>query len=367
MNMVNQSFENLAQRSLAYFLVTYPPFTSIHSTEASEVEQRNTYLFIKGIYERIYNDPSLLGLKDIPDDSFNDWEFHKTNPKLAVKIRDGIKKVDQFISLIFNICLSNKVNDNTFSVSKSDIEIKSTALKQLQKFDIQVKTTESEYLISFPIKADGLILLAKISKENIDSESGQQKASLLFSRGVFDAASPWTSEVFRNMFDGKEAFDKLMDFLIKNNYIRADGKENVSLNYIKNYGDVKEKLKSAWAERTHGGIEIVYEETRKNQQLISLRVPYFADILKNHDKMNDKVKSFVVNTTKKCDDCGYCVQTDKSGKRAKAYIMVDEFELCPLFCGFQYRWKKVDVTLAENMIEMLQFIDEIFHDRSAIR
>lgn len=34
-SMINKSFENLAQRSIYYFLATYPSFYSINSTDAS--------------------------------------------------------------------------------------------------------------------------------------------------------------------------------------------------------------------------------------------------------------------------------------------------------------------------------------------
>ncbi len=360
MHMINQTFKNLAQRSVCYYLVTYPPFFSVQSLEATEEDQKNAYLFIKGIYERIYNDPSLIGLKLLTDDSFNDWEFHKTKPQLVVKIRDGIKKIDQFLALIFNICMSDQIDENTFSMNKNENTIKAAVLKQLVEFDIQVKIIDNEYLISFPIKVDGLKLLANISNQSISMENERQQAYLLFSRGVFDVSSPWTIEIFKNMFDNQEAYGKLINFLIQNNYLRNDFRENINLNFIKNYGSVDEKLKAAWAERTHGGIEIIYEETRKNQPLISLRIPYFSEILKNQNKMNEKVKSFVINTSKKCDNCGYCVQTDKTGKRPLVFFTVEEFNICPLFCGFQYRWKTIDPILADYMIEMLQFIDELF-------
>jgi len=360
MNLINQKLDSLAQRSVCYFLVTYPPFTPIISSEATEEEQKSAYLFIKEIYESVYHGPSLLGLKNLPDNSFSDWEYHKTNPQLVVNIRDGIKKVEQFIALLYQICLSRQICDTTFSISRSEIELKTASRKQLEKFGINTNVTENEYLFKFPIKVNGLRLLANIAKQSIAGES--DKDSLLFSRGVFDPVTPWTQEVFKGMFDEGEAFDTLMEFFQREGYLRIDGRNSVSLNYVKNYSYKEEKLKSAWAERTHGGIELIYEETRNNQPLIALRIPYFDQVLIAYNRMNDKVKSFVLNTSKKCDNCGYCTQTDKTGKRPRAYITNDEFKICPLFCGYQYRWKTIDNILVENMIELLQFVDEIFQD-----
>lgn len=194
----------------------------------------------------------------------------------------------------------------------------------------------------------------------------KSKASILFSRGIFEIGAPWNREVFGNMFADRKPFDNFIDFLEQNGYMRIDNKEynnQISLDYIKNYGKLEDELKWAWAERTHSGIEVVYEEIKKSQPLISLRIPYFMEILKNNEKMNEQVKNFVVSTTKKCDGCRYCIQTDKTGKRPFAYISINEYRLCPLFAGFQYRWKTLNDKTVEGMVELLKFIDEIFSDR----
>ena len=89
-------------------------------------------------------------------------------------------------------------------------------------------------------------------------------------------------------------------------------------------------------------------------------MPFFDELLKNSDKMNEKVKNFIVNTSKKCDNCRYCVQTDKTGKRPLIFASVGEYKICPLFCGFSYRWKTLNEETVDNIIEILKFIDEIF-------
>ena len=360
-----KSFDNLAQRSLNYFLATYPPFIPVRSDAATAEEQETVYLFLKSIYEKAYNDPSLLKLKAIPDDSYSDWEFHKAKPELITEIRDSIKKVEQLIFLLFQICLSKQLDENSFFVPETDMEIKPSALKQLRNFDIQYQASGDGYTFTFPVKTAGLKLLAETSMQNRGNGIDIPKPHMLFSRGVFDPNHPWTYEVFRNLSKEWNAFDRLISFLDRNDYERIDCSEGFSLNYVKNYGKKREKLKAAWAERTHGGIELVYEEARRNPVLLSLRIPYFKEILEHSDKMDDKLKSFITGTTKKCDGCRYCVQTDKSGTRPLAAINVDDHDLCPLFCGFSYRWRTIDDDLVDNIIELLQFIDEAFRERCA--
>lgn len=365
--MINKSFENLAQRSIYYFLATYPSFYSVNSADVSTDEQKAAYEFIKGIYEKLYENPVLLGFKTIPDDSFGDWEPQKAKPALAPAIRNIIKKVEEFIAMLLSVSLYGLVEGNTLKVNKHDVELKPSLIKQLAAFGVDVKKKENEYVLDFPFNVKGLKLLAGISVQNVKPpKDGKQKPYLLFSRGVFDVTAPWSREVFGNMFTDRNSFNTLIGFLEQNGYKRIDNKEynnQISLDYIRSYGKPEDELKWAWAERTHGGIEVVYEEIKKNQPLISLRIPYFGEILKNNEKMNEQVKNFVVSITKKCDGCRYCVQTDKTGKRPFACIPIDEYMLCPLFAGFQYRWKSLNDKTVEGMIEMLKFIDEIFADR----
>lgn len=367
-NMINKVFENLPQRSIYYFIATYPSFSPVQSETATAEEQKNANRFIKNIYEKLFADPTLMGFKTIPDNSLDDWEQQKEKPGLVPKIRGTTAKIEDFIAVIFQISLMGKPVDDNITIDKSDIQIKPSLYKQFKNFNIKAITTDTQYSFTFPEKTvNGLALLAQISNDNAKPpKDGKQKPYLLFSRGIFNVNAPFTQEVFGNMLEDRAAFDELIAFLEGNNYQRIDNKEfnhQISLDYIKNYGDPNDELKWAWSERARGGIEVVYDETRKNQPVFSLRIPYFQDLLKQSDRMNDQVKSFIINTSKKCDGCRYCVQTDKTGKRPLAYINVNEYKICPYFCGFQYRWKSLDDKTVKNMIEMLTFIDEIFADR----
>jgi hypothetical protein len=78
--------------------------------------------------------------------------------------------------------------------------------------------------------------------------------------------------------------------------------------------------------------------------------------------MSEKNKSFVINHTKKCDGCRYCVQTDKTGSRPLASIQViyeqKKYNLCPYFPGYCYSWTNINDDLVDQLIEMLSFMDK---------
>lgn len=366
-SMINQDFENLAQRSIYNFIATYSPFYPIKSTEVSTEEQRNAYDFIKNIFERAYENPVLIGLKIEPDDSYGNWELHKTKPKLAPAIRDNIKKLEELINVLWSVSLNGHIQGETIMIKQEEIDLKSSLIKKLSAIGLVVTKLEDSYVFHFNFSPKGLKLLAEISLKNEKvSKDGHPKPYLLFSRGVFDAEATWLQEVFGTMFVDRKPYDRLMTFLQVNNYQRIDNKEHspqISIDYIKCYGKIDDPLKAAWGERTHGGIEFTYEECRKHQSLIGLRIPYFSEILKNHEKMNEKLKGLVIYKNKKCDGCRYCVQTDKTGKRPFAFVDIDGHKLCTMFAGFMYVWRELDDLGTDCIIEMLTFIDELFADR----
>lgn len=84
--------------------------------------------------------------------------------------------------------------------------------------------------------------------------------------------------------------------------------------------------------------------------------------MEHFEEMADALKAFVMNRTKKCNGCKYCVQTDKTGQRPLACINVKYKEenvlLCPYFPGFTYCFTRLDAELADNIIMMLDFMDQ---------
>jgi hypothetical protein len=187
---------------------------------------------------------------------------------------------------------------------------------------------------------------------------------LRFSRPMFDLTNSYTIDILKNLIENKPAFQLLEDFFVQNGYKRVDFRENeISLDWVKNYDKKDEPLKSSWGERTHGGISIYYDYKKKNQIVFGLRVPKFKELLLHFNEMDDQLKELVILKTKKCDGCGYCTQTDKTGTRKPQYTTVThngEYNLCQPFPGFSYAWTHLDEKAACDMIKLLSFIDRTF-------
>ena len=95
--------------------------------------------------------------------------------------------------------------------------------------------------------------------------------------------------------------------------------------------------------------------------VFAICIPKMKNLLMLFSSMEQDLKDFVVDRTKKCDGCRYCVQTDKSGKRELAKIAITNrganYDLCPYFPGYNFCWERLDTRLVEKMIQMLDFMD----------
>jgi len=74
----------------------------------------------------------------------------------------------------------------------------------------------------------------------------------------------------------------------------------------------------------HTGISAQYDFYTQDPACFGLCIPNgLKTYLDVFDTMSAKNKNFVVNRTKKCDGCRYCVQTDKTGTRPLAFVQVN--------------------------------------------
>jgi len=379
-----KSFENLAQRSINYFLVSMPQFTAVKSESANKKEQENAYNFIKGIYEKLNNNPELLGLKIQADDCYPDWWTpKKEKPGLPEKIRGNIKSINIFIETIFNIVNTDKstgTDENKsgmLTITKDTLILKPAVLKHLSAFGINHEKVKENFIFTFPKDTlKGLKLLAEISSEysknnSIEIHKKTINPFFLFLHGIFNPQTSYTTEIFRGLFENKEAYDKLINYFENNKFIRLDNKEHsggmkcdkVSFDYIKFYGEPDGKIGNCWKTRNFSGIEITYDELTQSQTRVGIHLPFFSEILENTDKMSESLRKYV-SEQNKCGGCRYCVQMDKTKTKPLRFVKVGENNICTVFTfGYQYNHLYEGMWLPDAVSELMDFIDKLFADR----
>jgi len=375
---MNKAFDSLAQRGTHYFLATMPTFHPIVSQSATAKEQEAAYNFIKDIYEKLYADPSLLGLKTPLDDCYPEWWTpKKEKPGLPENIRSPIKSINLLMEALYHIVYFGKQKGDTFALAKEAYEIKPAMLKKIPNFDIDAANVGESYAFTFPKGvAQGLKLLGQISTGNAERanpaiHSRPMAAFTLFAHGVFDPQAPYTAEVFRRIVQNDAAFDKVIDYFARPGFTRLDHKEYrtgikgdaFSLDYVKQYGKPEGVVGAAWKTRNFSGIEFTYNELTQSSMTIGLHIPFFSEVMAKSDQMSDSLRDFVANFNK-CSGCRYCVQLDKTKTKPIRVVKVGNSNLCTVFVfGFTFNNLGDNMWFADGIIELMEFVDKVLMGR----
>lgn len=359
-NKVGKTFETLAHRVIYSYIGSFPDFVPLKDSQASEQSQRDMYDFMKSTLSKIYEEPSLLSLPAQPDEFYEDWELQNRKPKLILAMKSISKKINDLLQIMLQIGLSGDIAGDTLVVHKDKIKFTKNMLMRLTQFGLYCEDSQDEYVFSnddYPELFPAWKLISGIAIKQSDPV-------LFFSRCMFNLNHPYAADIFSVLTNNEEAFNILRDFFEKNGYKRVECRESlISLDWVRNYGKKDEPLKASWGEREHGGISIWFDYTKRNQIFYGLRIPKFKELMLHFDEMEDRLKEFVINKNKKCDGCGYCTQTDKTGARKRLYQPVSHngnYNLCLLFPGFSYVWTSIDEHTAEIIILFLKYIDKVF-------
>lgn len=320
----------------------------------SDGEKAAAYDFITSIYSNVINSAD-NGLPKTPDVHFRPWEQQRERQGDVKIIRDAFKKIETLVAELYSIVENSEIDGDGFVLAKK-ISKNLSALLKLSNATIDGN------LLRLPEKcALGLKELAEISKKNviaITDGNFPDKEYLYFSRCVFSPADNWVAKAFDRGLSANGQLLRLCEQLESRGYKRVDCKDGkrISLDYIKSYGK-DAPLKISWADKTHYGIELTFEDLRLEPYFIWLRLPSYKGVLENLGKYSQTVKNFIFENGKNCDGCRYCVQTDKTGTRPLANVKVDDKRKCTYFPSFNYNWRHLDEKLVDNFLSTL---DEVY-------
>ncbi len=351
------TYESNYGRAAAYYLATCAP------APVGE-ERRRAYELIIAIYSAIVSDAAAIGYKPVPDVSFEVWEPHKGREKDIKYIRGAITKIEELIAELFYLAESVEIRMDGALLPEG-----ATLGRMLEKVLCVVGVIIHRYSGRIQLIApkgcfDGLRELATISRTHtIPIMDGPKEGIpyLYFSRCVFEPSENWIALAFDKMLGADGRLVWLCSQLEKRGYRRIDcydGKR-ISLDYVKQHGKKEEPIKLPYAERTHSGINLSYEELKLEPGCLTLRMPMFKTILKCAQKLPENVVGFIERFTKTCDGCRFCVQMDKTHTRSLASVNMGEKNKCPYFPAFGMNWRQLPPELAEIILVLFDALDEL--------
>ncbi|MDR0399383.1 MAG: hypothetical protein LBH51_00390, partial [Treponema sp.] len=268
---------------------------------------------MKDLYRLAFDEP-LLFVSSLHEDDAYPKRYKKPygKPELIKNMRKFLKEMD---SLLQNMYLLGR--DSNVKINKRQREI----LSRLGIHDYDKLPAAWAWMANRP------------ESNNIE-----------FAYCLFDRDYPYTSDIYAN-FLGESAFRKLEDWMIARGYKRYNIYDvtasdcKLSLTYANPLWDKHPPGGGFEYKIKHTGISVIYEPTIRNPVVLGLCIPNgLKTYLNAFDLVDEKTRGFVIDRTKKCDGCGYCIQTDKTGSRPLAHIPVDyegkKYNLCPYFPGY---------------------------------
>lgn len=336
-----KTHESLEQRMIGTYLDMLPSQESFQSEDHAEKEMIQ---ILHALMNTLYNKPTLLFSTLHTDDAYNN-RFNKSadkKPELLKDMRTAEKKINSLIEYLSSCGSGNRT----------------------AKIPSSYKNILGEIGIDISIKDGSISFSSKIYKsidEDVSAlhEEIQSNSITNYRCLFFNEQSALLN--YRTLSGNPEQFNRLIDYL-KSSYHFFKTQNAVSLEYIKGKNN-SIPLKGGFQYKVnHIGVSMYYEPLVKMSASYSLCIPSMKKLLSFFYDMEDDLKQFILLMTKKCDNCRYCVQTDKTGTRERACISVEreneKYSLCPYFPGYSYTFDHFDGQIVDYMIKLLVFMDE---------
>jgi len=330
-------YASLEQHLAQNYLCFLPSFIPDMNAPVSAEEQERFYYLIKELYQLAFDEPLLFVTQLHADDAypnrFNRKGYGK--PELHRNMVKFTKSIDMLLEAMF-----------------------------LMGKDEVCKLTKKQAAV---LSRLGIADFANLPPAWIWMSTREAASLTSFSYCLFDCDYPYTSEIYARLL-GEAGFKKLENWMLSNGYKRFDIYDVVASNCRLSLTIANPK----WNENPptggfeykikHTGISARFEPYIKDPVVFGLCIPNgLKPYLEDFSFMDKELQDFVVKHTKKCDKCGYCVQTDKSKTRPLAITPVEydgsTYPFCTYFPGYNYCWTSIDYNLADALIRMLSFLD----------
>jgi hypothetical protein len=319
-NKVGQSFDSLGKRIAYSYLAAYPVFKPVENCGASELSQRQMYDFLYETIENIYNDLSLINVPDEPDDSYEWWQLNKDKPDLILKMRKIEKNFIDFFDYFIKIGKLGEAKDNALFISKADMRIPQKTKERLSRFGLICEESKDSYIISHP-KYNEIFPAWKVHSSIPEEHVTRSQNMMNFIHGRFGGKQYTAVEMFGKICN-QEHVAELESYFLSKGYTLVND-------------EMKVMYKKEYPKNQKAFMEIYFDWRKKNQMVYNFKVPHFTALMKSFDSMDDELQGFIVERTKNCDGCGYCIQTDKTGKRQRLALPLkfrgETLVKCPLF------------------------------------
>ena len=321
-NKMGKDFENLGQRMTYVLAAQMSLLNTVDSGTASAKAQEELYSFICDYYISVFNDPSLIGIDDLPDECENNTH----GGKHYLETRKLMRKVQKKITDVFDwLILCGKIGaieDKKLITNKKEAKLTKKKLEVLERLGLQFVINDSELSIistKYPEIMIALKYIADISPE--------KNSYMYIFRGIFNTDYNYYPEVYREHCTSPVAFDRVIDYVRSHGFCEefqlADSLHEMKYTFTKTHNDMELKFHCQYDVRYYYQLSFTFVDDKK----------VFRWVLENFNNFDEQIQDLFFEKNKKCNKCGWCNQTDRS--KPLAFITVnyrgENVELCPYF------------------------------------
>lgn len=341
-----KEFDSLEQRIVRYhydLLAPYYPCKDIF-----EVSQREYYDFVNEIYDKLFTAPEGFFSKIYEDDAhpnrFNNASYGK--PELKRHMKSDYEKITELFNLLKDIGITGSVTEDGIH---SNNEISSKQKKQLLYMGFEVT---NDFIIHKKYKNMG---------NAIKYLAGKERALCSLMYCWFYESYSYLENTFAKHYD-TEQYNRLTGWLRQNGYLRNVGSGTGSvLDYYKSINKKETPVGYAiHGDKFHYGFTFEFRYEPRVMFHCEPRIIKYVEMLKKYDELSENTKKLILQRTKRCDACRYCVQTDKTGKRLFAAIKIMEGSvLCPYYPGFYFVFERLTRKDVDYIISFLIDMEKV--------
>ncbi len=345
---LGQPFLTLGARIIYAYLASYPVF--IPPPDESDPEsQRQLHSFFHDMIDDFYHNPELVGISQEPDRCFAErWHLNNRDPELMDAMLKIEKKFIDWVGTLHKLGAMGTVREDGLFVSTDAWKLTTKMLDKFLTFGLQSeKTPDGVYL---RCKAYPEIFPALKTRSGIaPGQGGQIPCLIRFLFGTVPGRPYRAIQMFGKLYDDSSWLKGLESFFEKLGYTCSNDERWPSVRWEKEYPN-----------KERGYLHITFRWRDRLQMCYEFRVPSFRQLLVFYEEMEYALKELCFIRTKVCDNCGYCTQTDKSGRRQKLALPLkypDGVMLkCPLWPWFS--WNELDYETITKMEKLFLFAEE---------
>lgn len=332
----------MSSASLPGYLDQFPAFVPMENAIVSVGEQRAFYELMKSLYQLLRDEPDLFAPVLHEDDAFpSRYKGEYGKPDLQANVLKGRRAINSLLECMYQMGRGAEVK-----------------LNRRQRRILSILGVGD---------ADGLSAAWRWMSTRPDADP------VAFAYCLFDKSYVYSLDVYRRLL-GAEAFRQLEAWMQLHGYRAFDLYNTayvdyqLTLTYANPAWDAARPNQGFEYKVRHTGIAAQYDVCVRNPATIGLCIPHgMKFFLERFGAMDQQLRDFVLQHTKTCDGCRYCVQTDKTGKRPLAAVPVSVqstiHKLCPYFPGWTFSWNHLDPELVSSMTHFMAFMDGFVGDK----